>query len=241
MKNQTDPKNHNWDNEWEKYNQAPYFKPNQKVISVITHLLNFDLTGKKILELGVGSGCDIVSLATMGARTYGLDFSPKSLQSVKYWAKNKKAKVNLIQADISQLKLPKNSFDIVYSVGLMEHFVDLIPLLKKQLDIVKLGGYLLIDIPQKYTLYTLAKHWRMNHGTHPFGWETEFSKSDLEQIATQLYQKPYLIYGRESDIIDKLSYYLGTNQLKNTFLAMIENSFLAPHVCLCIGLVIKKA
>ena len=72
--------NHNhleqiWDRQWKIYNRDPYFKPNKKVIDVITKCFNNDVRGKKILELGAGSGCDIVTLATLGARAYAVDIS----------------------------------------------------------------------------------------------------------------------------------------------------------------------
>lgn len=197
-----------WDGQWQMYNSAPYFKPNRKVLAVIEDLFDHKLKNKKILELGAGSGSDVIYLANLGAETYGLDFSSQSLQSIKYWAKVKKVKVATIQGDITKLKLRYKNFDLIYSVGLMEHFEKPEKLISEQLKLLKTGGYLLIDVPQKYTLYTLAKHLRMRLGTHPFGWETEFSVADLTKLAQKLHTKPYLIYGRDSDILDKLSYYL---------------------------------
>ncbi len=234
------PLKNTWDKEWDKYNNNPYFKPNIKLINIILKIFNNNLKNKKILELGAGSGSDIVYLTKKGAAGYAADFSQKSIESINYWAEKKKVKIHAIQADIKKLPFKKNSFDLVYSVGLMEHFNNIIPLLKKQLNIIKPGGFLIIDVPQKYTLYTIAKHIRMNLGAHPFGWETEFSKKDLIKIAKNLNQEIYLIYGREFDIFDKLSLYIKNQYLKKNILPKIEKSWLAPHLCLCAGLVIKK-
>jgi len=228
-----------WDNQWLLYNNHPYFKPNTKILQVITQLFNHQLKGKKILELGAGSGSDIVYLAAKGADAYGLDFSAKSLESIKYWAKKKKTKVTTIKGDIQKLPFRVNSFDLVYSVGLMEHFPETTALLKKQLKIVKPSGYLIVDVPQKYTLYTIAKHLRMKLGTHPFGWETEFSKNDLYQLARKIGQKPYSFYGREFDILNKIIIDLNS-PLRHSLLSLIESLPLAPNFCLCIGLIIKK-
>lgn len=240
MKKNTDPNPGTWDYQWKKYNLKPYFKPNLKLIGIILKIFNKDLKNKKILELGAGSGSDITLLTQLGADGYGSDFSSKSIDSIKYWSKQKRVRVHAVQADIYNLPFKKNYFDLVYSVGLMEHFQEALPLIKKQLDIVKPGGYLIIDVPQKFTLYSLAKHIRMGLNTHPFGWETEYSKGELVEVAKMIGQKPHLIYGREYDVFDKLSLYLKTKFLHQHLLPLIERSWLAPYMCLCVGLVIKK-
>ncbi|MFH2022507.1 MAG: class I SAM-dependent methyltransferase [Patescibacteria group bacterium] len=228
-----------WDDQWLMYNQNPYFKPNFHILKIISQLFHHNLKNKKILELGAGSGSDIVYLAKKGAVAYALDFSQKSLDSIKYWAKKKKVKVTAIKGDIQKLPFDANTFDLVYSVGLMEHFQNTQPLLKQQMRIIRPGGFLIVDVPQKYTCYTLAKHLRMRLGTHPFGWETEFSQNDLTQLARKLGQKPYCFYGREVDILNKIIPDLNS-QLKHTILSFIEPLPIAPAICLCIGLVIKK-
>lgn len=235
---QTEPSEKNWEKEWLAYNKNPYFKPNKRVIKIVSECFSDKLKNKKIIELGVGSGCDIVSLVQKGALGFSADFSEESLKAVYYWSKKKKVQVNAIKADIIKIPFPKNYFDMVYSVGLMEHFVDIIPYLKEQIRIIKPGGFLMIDVPQKYTLYTIAKHIRMKLNTHPFGWETEYSKGDLIKIANQLHQKIYRIYGNESDIISRLPAFIRPF-CKKIFSRSIEVSPLAPYVCLNIGLVLK--
>ncbi len=220
------------------YNSAPFFKPNTQVIKEITRCFNYDLRNKKILELGAGSGCDIVSLIKMGARGYALDFAQESVKTMKYWSSKENVKLQIIRGDIRKMPFKKHTFDMVYSVGLMEHFEDLLPLLRKQIQIIKPGGFLLIDVPQKYTLYTVAKHIRMRSNSHPFGWETEYSREELIGIAKKLKQQVSRVYGRDSDIIQKFPVKIRPI-FNNIYSYIIENTFISPYVSLNIGLIVK--
>lgn len=235
------PKASTWDREWRDYNTHRFFKPNYAVIDEVERCFPKGVKGKKILELGAGSGCDIVSLTLEGAEGYALDFSKESLKSMNYWAREKKAKVKNILADIKKIPLKDNTFDCIYSVGLMEHFPDPIPYLKEQIRLLKPGGFLIIDVPQTFTLYTIAKNIRMMKGTHPFGWETQYNTFQLKNIAEKLNQPVHRIYGRDSDIILRIpdKYKSFKSALTNWYRKTIEKSFLSPYVSICIGLVLK--
>ncbi len=235
----TDPLQKTWDGEWIKYNQRPYFKPNVRLLEVLTACFNHRLKNKKILELGAGSGSDIISLTKKGAKGFALDFSQESIKTILYWSQKKRCKVNVKRGQISDIPYSDNYFDLVYSVGLMEHFKNPLPYLYEQIRIVKPGGFLVIDVPQKYTLYTIAKHARMFLGTHPFGWETEYSKRDLITLGRKLRAKTYAVYGRDSDVILRLPQFI-RGFLQNIFTKTLETSFLAPYICLNIGLILQK-
>lgn len=225
-----------WEKGWKQYNQAPYFKPNLTLLKQI-HALFPTLRNKKILELGAGSGSDIVSLAQQGAIGYALDFSPESLRSIYYWAKQKKVHLFIKRGNIEKLDYPAHSFDCVYSVGLMEHFHNLLPLLRQQIRLVKKGGYLIIDVPQTYTMYTIMKHIRMRRNTHPFGWETQYSASDLQKIAQQLQQTKYTIYGRDLDIVSHLPECIA-EKINFLYKKYVEPTQISWYTSLCIGIII---
>jgi ubiquinone/menaquinone biosynthesis C-methylase UbiE len=235
------PKASVWDKAWQPYNKKPFFKPNHKVIEEVKRCFPKNLKGKKILELGAGSACDIINLTLAGAEGYALDFSKESFKAMNYWAKEKNVKVKIVLADIKKIPFKDNTFDCIYSVGLMEHFPDPIPYLHEQIRLLKPGGFLIIDVPQTFTLYTIAKNIRMRLGTHPFGWETQFTKFQMENIAKKLNQPIHRIYGRDSDIILRIpdEYKSFKAALTNAYRKSIEKSFISPYVSICIGLVLK--
>jgi len=56
----------------------------------------------------------------------------------------------------------------------------------------------------------------------------------------KLYQKPYRIYGRESDVIQRIpDHFTFKNNLINWYSQYIEPTMIAPYLSLCIGLIIQ--
>ena len=229
----TPPNEQNWNEEWKKYTDAPYYKPNISVISHIAQCFS-SLKGKKILELGAGSGCDIVELALKGADVYGIDFAEESVKVMKYWAKQKKVSIHVQKGDITQLHYPKRFFDVVYSVGVMEHFINPMRLLRDQISLIRPGGFLVVDVPQTFTLYTIMKHIRMAKGTHPFGWETQYSYFDMKKLGGKLGVPLYNIYGRDFDIANRAPNIIAPF-VRSFYHHVIEKTALAPYFSLCIG------
>jgi SAM-dependent methyltransferase len=64
----------------------------------------------------------------------------------------------------------------------MEHFRDPHPLLMENYRVVSPDGHCLIDVPQRYHIYTVAKHMLILMNRWFAGWETEFAPGKLEQL-----------------------------------------------------------
>jgi len=239
MQNNTNPLSSTWNIQWRNYNKAPFFKPNHKVVQEIVRCFDGNVKNKKILEIGAGSGCDILCLSKMGARGYALDFSSESIKTMRYWSKKTKTNINIKQADVRNLPYEKSQFDMIYSVGLMEHFESPLPLLETQLSSIKKGGFVLVDVPQKYSLYTIAKHVRMRRGTHPFGWETEYSMEELKKISEKLNTKIVRFYGRDLDIIQKIPLSIRP-YVDSVYKKTIEDTWISPYIGLSIGIIMQK-
>lgn len=158
-----------WNDLWRGYLTNVALKTNQRVVDVLVKSLNQKLTGKTILEVGAGSGSDLVALAQMGAICTALDFSPNALQVCRRLARKFGQKLKTVKADCRHLPFASNSFDVVFSVGLVEHFNKPQAILAEQIRVVKPGGLLLIDVPQKYNPYTCVKHWQMRRGVFSVG------------------------------------------------------------------------
>lgn len=144
-----------------------------------------ELKGKKILEVAAGSGRDSFQLAREKAIVYVLDYSPQALHIVKNLNEQNDVSVYLIQADAFQIPIPEATLDIVFHQGLMEHYKDPLPLLREHFRVLKPGGFLLIDVPQRYHVYTLIKHILIFFNKWFAGWETEFSIGQLKKIVEQ--------------------------------------------------------
>jgi SAM-dependent methyltransferase len=87
-----------------------------------------------------------------------------------------------VRGDALAAPFADGTFDLVYHQGLLEHFRSPAPLLRENYRLLKPGGFLLVDVPQRYHFYTLMKHALMAAGQWFAGWETEFSPSELERL-----------------------------------------------------------
>jgi len=115
----------------------------------------------------------------MGAQVWTLDYSEESLRLM---GANLRSPVTIVCGDALSLPLCSDSFDLVFHQGLLEHFRRPELLLAENFRILKPGGYVLVDVPQRFHYYTLAKHALMLVGKWFAGWETEFSAGELARL-----------------------------------------------------------
>lgn len=140
------------------------------------------VAGRRSLEVGAGSGRDSVALAARGAVAVVLDYSTASLEVARGVAAREGKRVLLVRADALRLPFRDGTFDVVFHQGLLEHFRDPMPLLRENVRALAEGGSLLVDVPQRYHLYTILKHALIAMGKWFAGWETEFSIGELTRV-----------------------------------------------------------
>ncbi len=183
-----------WNTYWQRAeHQQAQSAPNRKLINVLCSL--GDVRNKVILEVGAGTGRDSAYLASLGAMTYALDYSPQALILVNSLLSAQSDKLLPVAGDAFRLPFPDNSVDFIFHQGFLEHYRNPEALLYEQNRILKPGGYVIIDVPQKYTLYTLKKHLAMWRGHWFAGWETEYSPAGLEKLVAACGYELRLTYG----------------------------------------------
>jgi SAM-dependent methyltransferase len=145
-------------------------------------LAETDVRGKRVLEVGAGSGRDSVALAEAGATAILLDYSMASLEVARGVAARSGQAVHRVRADALRMPFRDASIDVVFHQGLLEHFRDPLPLLRENVRVLATGGVLLVDVPQRFHLYTVLKHFLIALGRWFAGWETEFTIGELEGL-----------------------------------------------------------
>jgi len=90
--------------------------------------------------------------------------------------------VHLVRADALRMPFRDGSFHVVFHQGLLEHFRDPRPLLRENVRVLAARGILLVDVPQRFHLYTVLKHLLIAVGRWFAGWETEFTIGELERL-----------------------------------------------------------
>jgi len=169
----------NWENFWKaKENTQEVYSNSDRVLRNL--LVVTDLKDKKVLEVGAGTGRDSFNLVNEGAEVFLLDYAEHSLKIIKQLS-NGYSKVHTIGGDAFELPFPDNVFDIVFHQGLLEHFrkPEAERLLQENIRVLKKGGILLVDVPQRYHFYTVFKHVLIALNLWFAGWEREFSVREL--------------------------------------------------------------
>lgn len=186
----------NWETFWEKKEDVGQVYSNADRIARNLMRLG-DLRGLKVLEIGAGTGRDSLPLIELGAEVVQLDYAENSLRILKRLADEQHLPVAVVGGDTFSLPFRNESFDIVFHQGLLEHFrpPQAEALLRENVRVVKRGGYLLVDVPQRFHLYTVAKHFLMALGKWFAGWERSFSIGELQHLMRSLGLKPVLMYG----------------------------------------------
>ncbi|HVO76572.1 MAG TPA: methyltransferase domain-containing protein, partial [Candidatus Bathyarchaeia archaeon] len=85
-------------------------------------------------------------------------------------------------ADALALPFADGTFDVVFHQGLLEHFRDPEPFIAENARVLKRGGYILVDVPQRWHYYTVIKHVLIALRLWFAGWEREYSVAELERM-----------------------------------------------------------
>lgn len=226
-----------WDDYWTSHDHQGVVVHKEIVENIYK---NVEVKGKKTLEIGGGMAGDSFELAKNGADVYILDYSKSALEEVEKYAKKQKIKVTTVEADAYKLPFKENTFDLIFHQGFLEHFRDPENLLAEQYRVLKEGGIIVADVPQKFTTYTLKKQLAIRRGKWFAGWETQFSVDELEKMLKDTGFTPIDAYG--------WGYYGKLHAIRNMKLGKwykniwdkIENSRAKLYLSWCIGVVAKK-
>jgi SAM-dependent methyltransferase len=137
------------------------------------------VVGKRVLEVGAGSGRDGIALADRGASVVSLDYSLPSLRLIKGKSSGS-GTLAVCCGDAFALPFADGTFDVVFHQGLLEHFRNPSDLIVENARVLKPGGLILVDVPQRYHYYTVIKHLLIAMRLWFAGWEREYSISELE-------------------------------------------------------------
>jgi SAM-dependent methyltransferase len=169
---------HHWDTFWATSPglEDTYANDGRLVAYLLSRL---DVRGKHVLEVGAGTGRDSLELASRGAHVTTLDYSDQSLGLMRQAAGDR---LDIVCGDALALPFRNETFDIVFHQGLLEHFRAPLKLLQENHRVLRTGGCVLVDVPQRYHYYTLMKHALMAVNRWFAGWETEFSPAELGRL-----------------------------------------------------------
>lgn len=104
-------------------------------------LMGFDqFAGAHLLEVGCGMGTDLLQFARGGASCTGVDLTPRSVEITRHRFDLYNEKGNFMIADGERLPFANESFDVVYSNGVLHHTPDTAGALHELHRVLKPGG-----------------------------------------------------------------------------------------------------
>jgi SAM-dependent methyltransferase len=99
-----------------------------------------DTSGKKVLEIGVGLGADHQKFAEAGSDLYGIDLTKRAVDHTCRRLELFGLSSTLKVGDSEQLDFPDQSFDLVYSWGVIHHSPDTPKAIAEIYRVLKSGG-----------------------------------------------------------------------------------------------------
>ena len=109
-------------------------------------------SGKRILDVGGGSGKFVVECAKRGAEVLGIDISRKMIEIAKDFCVKNKVEAELEIGDATE-ELPKG-FDVCVALGVFEYFENPKPILRNMFASTNKGGKIIFSVPSLFTFQT---------------------------------------------------------------------------------------
>lgn len=120
----------------------------------IKQVIEFDLyKNKRLLEIGFGTGTDLLQFARGGARVTGVDLTPRSIEIAHRRFEVYGVSGEFAIGDGESLSFPDSSFDVVYSFGVLHHTPDTALAVREIHRVLKPGGKAIVMLYHRSSLY----------------------------------------------------------------------------------------
>jgi len=145
--------------------------------------------GKRILEVGCGTGTDLLQFLRAGADARGIDMSSRSVALAR-----KRLSLSgfndgrVLLGDAENLPFPSNSFDLVYSWGVLHHTPDTAKAIAEVHRVMRPGGEIRIMLYHKWSLLSLQFYIRFGLlRARPFRSLDDIMATHQESPGTKVY------------------------------------------------------
>jgi len=121
-------------------------------------------------------------LAERGARPHGVDIALDVVRDARTALAQHRS--GLVVSDVRALPFDSAAFDLVYSMGTIEHFADSDVAVREIFRVLKPGGTAIIGVPNKLDpfLRPLLVHGLNKLGAYPYGMEKSFTARGLRRL-----------------------------------------------------------
>lgn len=140
--------------------EAAFRRRSEEEIPWLTCVIPFESTrDKKVLELGCGAGYDAYTFCRAGADYTGIDITPQNIARAGSHLALYDLAPRLEEGDAENLLFANESFDIVYSNGVLHHTPDMARSFREAARVLKPGGRFWVILYHKHSVYFWASVW----------------------------------------------------------------------------------
>jgi ubiquinone/menaquinone biosynthesis C-methylase UbiE len=109
--------------------------------------------GQAVLEIGPGLGSDHAQFARAGAEMYALDLTTTHLELTRRRFKLEGLMTRLVRGDAEVLPFPDQSFDVVYSFGVLHHVAGTERAVEEIRRVLRPGGLAIVGLYHKHSAF----------------------------------------------------------------------------------------
>ncbi|RJQ28488.1 MAG: class I SAM-dependent methyltransferase [Peptococcaceae bacterium] len=108
-----------------------------------------EVKGKEVLEIGCGMGNDLLTFAQNGANATGMDLVPAHIALAQKLFEFYGCRAAIMEMDAESLSFPDDSFDLVYSFGVLHHTPNIEKAILEIHRVLRPGGKAVIGLYHK--------------------------------------------------------------------------------------------
>ena len=116
-----------------------------------------EVAGRRVLEVGCGTGNISLALARRGAQVWGLDASLPMLARARDKAEQERLAIGWVLGPAQQLPFAAQSFDGVCCILALDFMTDRDRVLQEMVRVLRPGGFLAAAVLNRYSLWTLKR------------------------------------------------------------------------------------
>lgn len=117
---------------------------------------SLDGQGQRLLEIGCGIGVDSIQLARRGFRVTAVDLTDTALQVARQYKDLRGLEIDFRLGNAESLDFPDESFDVVYSFGVLHHTPDIEKSVAEVHRVLRPGGRALVMLYHQNSLVNLV-------------------------------------------------------------------------------------
>jgi ubiquinone/menaquinone biosynthesis C-methylase UbiE len=138
--------------------------------------------GKRVLDVGAGSGCLAIPLAEAGADVVAVELSQEHCTTLASRAAERGLSIGVIRANAAQLPFPDDSFDVVCVASIVHLVPHPGPLMREAERVCRRDGRIVVAGPWSYHPKSLTWVKTLLRGAPPETKTYPFSRKRLDRL-----------------------------------------------------------